>query len=91
MGIVFNIISLFLDKHVSDINKNNYISTFDKIIKRIDLLNNEDNITFTEMNIFEMNIWKFLTQGKYYYSHKVFLNIVINIINKDYRVSFYIQ
>lgn len=89
LGIIFNIISLFLNKHVSDINKNNYISTFDKIIKRIDLLNSKGNITFTEMNIFEMNIWKFLTQGKYYYSHKIFLNIVINIINKDYKIAFY--
>lgn len=88
LGIVFNLISLFLNEHVSDIHKNNYKNTFDNIIMRINLFN-KDNKEFESLYIFENYIWKYLSQAKYYNSHKIFLNIVINIINGDLNIAFY--
>lgn len=84
IGFSIKLLSLFSDQNISNINKNIYKPFLDITIKRLHFFIKNNKMKYDNMVDFEQNIWMELTKSNYFEYHKIIMNILIFIINKEY-------
>lgn len=89
LSLAFKILSLMINTDINNIKNVTYNYIFDKLLKRIQIFNNNDKNYFN-INDFEKDFWITLANSKYFEYHKDIMDIIVSIINKNYQKILYL-
>lgn len=88
LGVALRIVSLLIDRNISDLNKNYYNDILDLVLLRLYSFKSKKKI-FKNMNTFQNEFWNILTNCEFYDEHKDLLEILIYLTNSEYKKMIY--
>ena len=88
LGMALGLVSLLIEKNVSDINKNYYSDILNKVLLRLSIFNDK-NLDFDNIYTFQKYFWITLTDGVFYDDHKNLAEILIYLTNSEYKKMIY--